>query len=95
MHFRCLQVRLTFFQNLPYECTAKVPNENKDVDFWLSAHIVRAYPYMEITNTRMSKWQVAACSVLSPSKSYIIELRRFWLSAYSDPAEKFSPPALN
>ena len=40
-----------FFQNLPYECTASVPNQNKDIEFWLSAHIVRAYPYMELTNT--------------------------------------------
>ena len=36
-----------FFQNLPYECTASVLNQNKDIEFWLSAHIVRAYPYMD------------------------------------------------
>ena len=47
----------------------------------LSAHIL----IWNLQILRMSKWQVAACSVLSPSKSYIIELRRFWLSAYSDP----------
>ena len=41
-----------FFQNLPYESTASVPNENKDIELWLSAHIVRAYPYMELTNTK-------------------------------------------
>ena len=41
-----------FFQNLPYECTASVLNQNKDIEFWLSAHIVRAYPYMELTNTK-------------------------------------------
>ena len=74
-----------FFKKLPSECTESVRNQNKDSEFWLSAHIVRAYPYMELQILRMSKWQVAACSVLSPSKSYIIELRRFWLSAYSDP----------
>ena len=33
-----------FFQNLPYESTASIPNQNKDIEFWLSAHIVRAYP---------------------------------------------------
>ena len=47
----------------------------------LSAHIL----IWNLQILRMSKWQVATCSVLSPSKSYIIELRRFWLSAYSDP----------
>ena len=57
----------------------------------LSAHIL----IWNLQILRMSKWRVAACSVLSPSKSYIIELRRFWLSAYSAPADKFSPPALN
>ena len=36
-----------FFQNLPSECTASVRNQNKDIEFWLSAHIVRAYPYMD------------------------------------------------
>ena len=36
-----------FFQNLPYESTARIPNQNKDIEFWLSAHIVRAYPYMD------------------------------------------------
>ena len=42
----------SFFQNLPYESNASVLNENKDVEFWVSAHIVLAYPYMEVTNTK-------------------------------------------
>ena len=48
MELACTQS--PFFQNLPYESTASVPNQNKDIEFWLSAHIVRAYPYMELTN---------------------------------------------
>ena len=44
-----------FFQILTYECTASVRNQNKDIEFWLSAHIVRAYPYMELQILRMSK----------------------------------------
>ena len=46
-----------FFRTLRYNhrvvlYTASVPNQNKDIEFWLSAHIVRAYPYMELTNTK-------------------------------------------
>ena len=44
-----------FFQTLPSECTVSVRNQNKDIEFWLSAHIVRAYPYMELQILRMSK----------------------------------------
>ena len=33
-----------FFQDLPYKCTASVQDVNKEIKFWLSAPIGRAYP---------------------------------------------------
>ena len=36
-------------------CHMSVLNQNKDIEFWLSAHIVRAYPYMALQILRMSK----------------------------------------
>ena len=84
-----------FFQNLPYESTASVPNENKDIEFWLSAHIVRAYPYMELKNTKDEQIASLCMQRFVTFKILYNWIRRFCLSAYSDPAEKFSPPALN
>ena len=57
-----------FFQNLPSECTASVRNQNKDIEFWLSAHIVRAYPYMDQSMQSMQIASIQLYKILKVTK---------------------------